>query len=94
MQRLCSAIASHRAPYTVLMAEITLSVDDTVLLAVRRYAAEKNSSVNALVRDYLSNLAIQEDRVSRARARLKELAVRSDGRLGRKTWSRDDLHGR
>jgi len=39
------------------MKNITLSVDENVLAAVRRHAAECNSTVNALVRDYLTGLA-------------------------------------
>jgi hypothetical protein len=76
------------------MKNITLSVDEKVLAIVRRYAAEQNSSVNALVRDYLTKLAAQENRVSKARARLRELSAQSKGRLGEKTWTRDNLHDR
>jgi len=78
----------------VFVKNITLSVDETVLAAVRRHAAERNSSVNALVRDYLTNLAKHEDRAERARAKLRQLSARSKGRLGKKTWSREDLHDR
>jgi hypothetical protein len=76
------------------MKNITLSVDEDVLAAVRRHAAERDSTVNALVRDYLTNLAAHEDRATRARARLRQLSVQSQGRLGKKTWSREDLHDR
>ena len=76
------------------MKNITLSVDDEVLAAVRRHAAERNSTVNAMVRDYLTNLAQQQDRARRARARLRRLSKQSQGRLGTKTWSREDLHDR
>lgn len=76
------------------MKNITLSVDDKVLAAVRRRAAEQNSSINALVRDYLTNLAAQEDRAKNARSRLRELSAQSQGRLGRRTWTRGDLHDR
>jgi hypothetical protein len=76
------------------MKNITLSVDEDVLNAVRRHAAERNSTVNALVRDFLTNLAAHEDRAKKARARLRELSRQSKGRLGRKTWSRDELHDR
>jgi hypothetical protein len=76
------------------MKNITLSVDDEVLAAVRRHAAEQNSTVNAMVRDYLTNLAQQHDRAHRARARLRQLSKQSQGRLGTKTWSREDLHDR
>jgi plasmid stability protein len=76
------------------MKNITLSVDEKVLAIVRRRAAEENSSVNALVRDYLTNLATQEDRANGARARLRELSARSPGRLGKKSWTRGNLHDR
>jgi hypothetical protein len=76
------------------MKNITLSVDEEVLAAVRRYTAEHNSSVNALVREYLTNLAGHQDRARRARARLLQLSKQSQARLGKKTWTREDLHER
>lgn len=76
------------------MKNITLSVDEAVLAAVRRHAAERDSTVNGLVREYLTNLAAHEDRASRARTRLRQLSAQSRGRLGKKTWSREDLHDR
>jgi hypothetical protein len=76
------------------MKNITLSVDENVLAAVRRHAAERNSTVNALVREYLGNLASHEDRAGRARVRLRQLSKQSQGQLGKKTWSREDLHDR
>jgi len=78
----------------VFVKNITLSVNEEVLSAVRRHAAEQNSSVNALVRDYLNNLASHHDRAARARVRLRELSKQSHGRLGNKSWTRDDLHDR
>ncbi len=76
------------------MRNIALSVDEDVLAAVRRHAAARNSTVNALVREYLTNLAAHEDRAKQARARMRELSAQSSGRLGRKRWSREDLHER
>ena len=86
--------SSHSYTYTVHMRNITLSVDDDVLAAVRRHAAEHDSSVNALVREYLTNLAGHRDRARRARARLRQLSKQSQGRLGEKAWKREDLHER
>ena len=71
------------------MKNITLSVDENVLAAVRRHAAERNSTVNALVREYLTNLAAHESRASRARARLRQLSKQSQGKLGKKTRSEE-----
>jgi len=76
------------------MKNITLSVDENVLAAVRRHAAAQDSTVNALVREYLTQLAEHDDRASRARTRLLELSRKSQARLGKKTWSREELHDR
>jgi hypothetical protein len=84
----------HSYTYTVVIEIITLSVDENVLAAVRRHAAECNSTVNALVRDYLTGLAAHHDRAKLARERLRQLSAQSQGRLGKKTWTRDDLHDR
>ncbi len=48
------------------MKNMTLSVDENVLAAVRRHAAERNSTINALVREYLTNFAAHKDRANRA----------------------------
>jgi hypothetical protein len=76
------------------MRKITLSMDDKVFAAVGRYCAKRNSSVNALLREFLTNLAADQDRSGRARVRLRQLSERSKGRLGKKTWSRENLHKR
>ena len=47
------------------MKNIALSVDETVLAVVWRYAAERGGSVNALVRDYLIGPAERQDRAHR-----------------------------
>jgi hypothetical protein len=76
------------------MKNITLTVDEKVLATVRRYAAERNSSVNAMVREFLASIAEHEDRGARARARIRKLSRQSNARLGARTWGRDDLHER
>ena len=76
------------------MKNIPLNVDENVLAAARRYAAEHGSSVNALVREFLTDIANREERAARARTRLKQLSRKSRGRIGSKTWTRDELHER
>lgn len=76
------------------MRNITLSVDEAVLRTVRVYAAERGSSVNALVRQFLSSIAGREDRARQARRRIRELSEQSTARVGPRSWSRDDLHAR
>ncbi|MEX2523735.1 MAG: DUF6364 family protein [Gammaproteobacteria bacterium] len=76
------------------MKNITLNVDEKVLAAARRYAAEHDTSVNALVRGFLIDIANREDRAAQARSRIKQLSRKSRGRIGAKTWTRDELYGR
>ena len=76
------------------MKNLTMSVDETVLAAVRHYAAGQGSSVNALVREFLGGIATREDRARRARRRLRALSARSSARVGPKSWRREELHER
>jgi hypothetical protein len=76
------------------MKNITLSVDERVLAAVRRYASERNTTVNGLVRDYLTQLAAQNDRVAKARARLQQLSREATMDVGSWKWNREELHER
>ncbi len=76
------------------MRNITLSVDEQVLAAVRRYASEQGSSVNALVREFLSGISRRQDRASEARKQVRKMSHTSSARIGTATWSRDDIHER
>lgn len=75
------------------MKNITLSVDDEVLTAVRRHAAERNCTVNALVREYLTGVARQMDSANGARLRMRQLSEQSKGDLGGR-MNRAELYDR
>ncbi|REJ82152.1 MAG: ribbon-helix-helix protein, CopG family [Acidobacteria bacterium] len=76
------------------MKNITLSVDDDVLAQVRRHAAEHETSVNALVRQFLTDLAQRESRARQARQRMRELSRSTPARSAPREWTREDLHER
>lgn len=76
------------------MKNITLAVDENVLTEARRYAVEHDTSVNALVRDYLGTIAKGRDRAREAMRELREMSDRSVAEVGPITWTRDDLHDR
>jgi hypothetical protein len=76
------------------MKNITLSVDEKVLTAVRQHAAARETSVNQLVREFLREIAERESRARGARRRIRSLASRSTARVGKISWSREDLHDR
>lgn len=72
---------------------ITLAVEEDVLDKVRVVAAQRKTTVNALVRDYLNDLATADDRGERARQRLLELAEKSTADMGADyKWSREALY--
>jgi hypothetical protein len=82
------------------MRNITLAVDDDVLKEARIYAAENETSINNLVRDFLARLASEkqsaadrEARAAKARRELAELSRTSNGRLDPNwKWSRDEIY--
>ena len=79
------------------MKNITLSVDEDVLRAVRLWAAKRSSTVNAIVREILTELVNREDRgdrVRKARRRIVELSGRSTAQIGSRARARDELHQR
>jgi hypothetical protein len=78
------------------MKNITLAVEDKVLAAVRKVAAERKTTVNGLVRDYLESLAEQARREAsaRARAELVRLSEESTAGMGDWKWNREELYDR
>ena len=74
------------------MKNVTLAIDEEVLRAARRYAANRDTTVNALVRDYLTSLVAFEEKAAKARERLVELSETSEGRMGSWKWKRGDAY--
>jgi hypothetical protein len=64
------------------MKNITLAIDEDVLDAARLYAAKNKTTVNALVRLHLEQIARNEDRLKQAMAELKAMSASSSARLG------------
>jgi hypothetical protein len=77
------------------MANLTITIDDELLKRARLRAIERNTSVNALLREYLEAFAGERSAtVARKRfAAIARAANSSSGGKGR-SWSRDELHER
>jgi hypothetical protein len=73
---------------------ITLAIDEDVLDRVRVVAAERKTTVNGLVRAYLEQMAMAEDKKSRFQRRIKALRARTKFEVGPVTWTRDELYER
>jgi hypothetical protein len=77
------------------MKNITLAVDDEVLDKARVVAAQRKTTVNALVREFLIEIATRDERRERARHELLELMRASKGRLAPDyIFDRDESHER
>lgn len=77
------------------MANITLALDDELLQQARRVAASRDTTVNALVRDYLKDLVGRASYDAEALVReLEAIYARTSVKKSRRTWTRDELHGR
>ena len=75
---------------------ITLSVPRGLLKRVKRLAADRDTSVSALLAEALARLADEDRRyfAARKRALTAMKSARSLGTRGKRTWTRDELHAR
>jgi plasmid stability protein len=73
---------------------ITLAIDEELLHKVRKYAAEHNTSVNALVREKLAEIVAPKERLKAALDRMNSIADVAGMEVGAITSSRDDIHER
>ena len=73
------------------MANLTLSIDDALLQRAREAAVRDNTSVNALVRDFLGRYVDARSRRLAALAQFEAIAVSSQS-ASSEAWSRASLH--
>jgi hypothetical protein len=77
------------------MKNITLAIDDEIIEKVRTYAAERKTTVNAIVRRHLEKIAAENDKRAEARLHLLRLAETSEGRMTPGyVWNREELYDR
>ena len=76
------------------MRNITVSVDDETYRRARVVAAERDTSISKLVKEFLSGLTNKESEFDRMKAREKELRERITSFTASDRLSRDELHER
>ena len=76
------------------MANLTIVVEDSLLRRARVRAAELGTSVNSVLRDYLSSWVGADETRSRAVDSFLRRAARSRSGSGGRRFSRDELHER
>jgi hypothetical protein len=73
---------------------VTLVIEEDLLLAARKIALDQRTSVNQLVREFLAALVEDSGRRRLARARLRKTFETGLVKVGKRTWTRDDLYER
>ncbi len=76
------------------MANLTIAIDDDILKKARIRAIEEGTSVNAVLRDHLTNYVGMAEKRQKAVKHLLRLSERTRARRGRRRWTRDELHER
>ena len=75
------------------MTNLTLAIDDALLQRAREAALRQNTSVNALVRDFLARYADARSRRLEALDQFEAVACGSQS-ASSEPWSRESLHER
>lgn len=80
--------------YTDPVANLTLSLPDELLKQARRKALEDDTSVNAVVREFLAGYVGESDAERRSRAwrEFLDAGLRSTASSGDWKWNRDELY--
>ena len=78
--------------YTESVANLTLTIDDAVLRRARIRALEMDTSVNALVREYLTALASSDDTEEREALLALIDASTAGGEATGRTWAREEAY--
>jgi Family of unknown function (DUF6364) len=76
------------------MKNLTIALDEATLREARRIAANRSTSLNALIREFLERLTERESHARTARRRIAELVRDAKAEVGERRWTRDELHER
>jgi Family of unknown function (DUF6364) len=76
---------------------VTITLDDDLVKELRKIAAERETTLTGLIREYLQRVAAESStsgRKSRERQSLERSFKQLRVRLGKRNWTRADLYAR
>ncbi len=77
------------------MSNITLSIDDEIIKKVRKIAIDKNTTLTAMVRDFLTTVANRDTQEKKEAVRKLRASFKTMSRdMGRRKWTREALYER
>ena len=75
--------------------KITVNIDEEIVRKVRKIAIGKDTTLTAMVRDYLTAIVASDPAARKANAdRLMETFEKVSRDMGPRTWTREDLYDR
>lgn len=74
------------------MANLTLTVDEQLLKRARMVALQRNTSVNAAVREFLERFSGEDESAVALAQFLDDAQASTAGSGQRRTWQREDLY--
>ena len=81
----------------MVIMNITLTLDDRLVREIRKVAVDRDTTLTALVREYLERLIAENAGSGRKRLELETLErsfQQFHSKLGKRTWKREDLYVR
>jgi CRISPR/Cas system-associated protein Csm6 len=85
---------THILVYTAYVKNLTLAIDENLLLEARKLALDEGTSVNEMVREYLARIVRERGGQQAARRRLERAMEEGAGRVRGTRWTRERLHQR
>jgi len=73
---------------------LTLAIEEEILDRARLVAAKRKRSLTDLVRDFLRRIAREDREREASLRRLRKMMGAKPLEVGRRRWTRDDLHAR
>jgi len=76
------------------MANITLKINDELLTKARQLASQKQTSINAIVKQRLEEFVSRDLSRETTLDGIEAFYRKTNARVGKKTWTRDEIHAR
>jgi len=76
---------------------VTLSLEDELVKKVRKIAVDRDTTLTAMIRDYLEQVAAEDASFGRRRRELQALErsfEKLQFKVGKRTWKRESLYVR
>lgn len=76
------------------MPTLTLELEEDILQKAQKLAAQRNTTLNRLVHDYVTNLVGHLERHPEDWERVQRMMRENPVEVGERTWTRESLHER